>query len=157
MGLVIWGLRETREIINPVTVLATEADLQAIDWIGQNTPEEATFFINLAPWQGNIYRGVDGGWWIPLLSGRKTILPPALYVQGEADYVLAVNDLSRRVADIKGCAEPFWELVRGGGITHVYLHSDLGSLQPNALVDCQGITPIYEKNQVHIYEVDAGS
>ncbi|MFQ5616957.1 MAG: DUF6541 family protein, partial [Anaerolineales bacterium] len=134
VGLLAWGVWETRTIVNPVTVLATQADVQAMEWIRQNTPEDAVFFTNVALWQEGAYRGLDGGWWITPLTGRTTLLPPVLYIQGAPDYVLGINDLAGRAAQIQGCAaafaaasaaanagDEFWALVEDAGITHVYL------------------------------------
>jgi len=71
----LWGLVETAKIIRPVTVFAGRDDLQAIRWIKEKTPPEGRFLINVTPWEWNLYRGTDGGWWITPLTGRWTSLP----------------------------------------------------------------------------------
>jgi hypothetical protein len=152
-GLLIWGLKETRGIVNPTTVLATEADLHAIEWIEQNTPTDARFLINVAYWQDNAYRGVDGGWWIPLLSGRETLLPPVLYGWGERDYVGRVNELAKNVSQLQTCSPEFWELVEANDVNYIYLGKNVGSLQPSALQDCAGLTGIYAAEGVFIYQI----
>ena len=86
MLLCAWGLRETWSIVPPVTVLASKADMEAITWIKEHVPSNARFLINVELWQGKIYRGVDGGAWIALLSGRETILPPITYAWGDRGY-----------------------------------------------------------------------
>ncbi|MEZ4714387.1 MAG: hypothetical protein R3A44_44815 [Caldilineaceae bacterium] len=78
LALLFWGMGSTRNIVRPETVIATAADVAAIEWLAANTPADATFLIDAAPWQG-FWRGVDGGWWITPLTGRRTTPPPIAY------------------------------------------------------------------------------
>jgi len=50
-ALVGWGIWGTRMVINSATILATKADLEAVNWIDRNTPEKARFLINVSHWQ----------------------------------------------------------------------------------------------------------
>jgi hypothetical protein len=152
IGILAWGMRDTISIVNPATVLADADDRSALDWIAGNTPEEAVFLINATPWQGGAYRGVDGGWWIPPLTGRQTSLPPALYLDGELEYVLAILDRARRMAAIEGCGPDLAELIEETGATHIYLHQGRGALQPGALAGCEGVAPVYSEGEVFIFE-----
>ncbi len=79
VGLAGWGLWETRDIVNPVTVLVEPADLKALRWVQQQTPPDARFFINSTPWAVGLYRGVDGGYWLMPYTGRFALVPPLLY------------------------------------------------------------------------------
>ena len=87
----LWGLVETATIIRPVTVFAGADDLRAIHWIKERTPPEGRFLINVTPWEWNLYRGTDGGWWITPLTGRWTSLPPLIYGFGEKEVIEEVN------------------------------------------------------------------
>lgn len=151
--LLVWGLRETGAIINPSTVLADSADLQALHWIETNTPPQARFFINVTPWQYGLYRGVDGGWWITPITGRQTLLPPVLYSAGDPDYVEQVNALAERAAGLQDCGQEFWDLVREAGLTHLYLRQGRGSLSPSSLPACPGLEPIYAQEGVFLFEI----
>ena len=148
-----WGIWTTRSMLNASTVLATQADLQAIRWIDSNLPKEARFLINVSHWQSGIYRGVDGGWWITPLTGRQTSLPVALYAMGEKKYVDQVKDLAERTSRLQGCTPEFWEITRAMRITHIYLSKDKGSLQPNNLENCPNLELIYEAGGVFVYRV----
>jgi hypothetical protein len=150
--LVWWGVSETRNIINPVTVLAGAPDLRALHWIDENAPRDAVFLINTAGWQGGSYRGVDGGWWIMPLTGRQTILPPALYLHGSTAYASAVNETARRAAALSACDDALWGLVRDTGATHAYIQFGVGALQPGALAGCTGTRLVYEGEGVYIFE-----
>ena len=152
-ALVGWGIWDTRKVINSATILATKADLAALNWIDQNIPEEARFLINVSHWQYGSYRGVDGGWWITPLTNRNTILPNALYAMGESEYKNQVNSLAARVSQIEGCTTEFWDLVSEQGLTHIYLKQGLGSMQTSHFENCQNVELIYDKDHVYVYRI----
>jgi hypothetical protein len=49
----------------------TDADRKAMEWIKQNTPEDALFAINTHFWLPNSPHGSDGGYWIPYFAERE--------------------------------------------------------------------------------------
>lgn len=149
-GLGIW---QTRSIINQSTVLATDADLKAFDWIRENTPFNALFFIAISHWQYGIYRGSDGGWWITPITGRGTILPPALYPLGETGYVEQVNRRAAAASQAKACSPEFWQLVRSEGMSYVYVTGEADSDQQLSMRTCGGVSLVYSNERVSIYEI----
>ncbi len=152
-SLLAWGWVETHSIVNPTTILATSADVQAMEWISKNTPVEARFFINVTQWQYGTYRGVDGGWWIHILTGRWVFLPPVIYATGEREYILSVNALAEQASQIQACTPEFRRLIQKVGFTHIYLVEGRGALQPEALQDCAFVELIYSDDAVFIYKV----
>ena len=152
-ALVGWGIWGTRMVINSATILATKADLEAVNWIDRNTPEEARFLINVSHWQYDSYRGVDGGWWITPLTNRYTILPNAMSAMGDSEYKNQVNSLAAQVSQIEGCTPEFWDLVSEQGLTHIYLKQGLGSMQTSHFENCQNVELIYEKDGVYLYRI----
>ena len=152
-ALVGWGIWGTRMVINSTTILATNADLEAVNWIDRNTPAEARFLFNVSHWQYGSYRSVDGGWWITPLTNRNTILPNALYAMGDSDYKNQVNSLAAQVSQIEGCTPEFWDLVIEQGLTHIYLKQGLGSMQTSHFENCQNVELIYEKDGVYLYRI----
>ncbi len=150
IGLGIW---QTRSIINQSTVLATDADLQALEWIEKNTPASARFFIAVNHWQYGIYRGSDGGWWITPITGRETILPPALYPLGETRYVEQVSRRAAAASQIELCSSEFWQMVRSEGLTHVYVTGELDSDQQLSMRICGGVSLVFSNERVSIYEI----
>lgn len=151
--MTVWGMWTTRSIINPSTVLATQADLQAIQWIANNTPPDARFLINVTYWQAGNYRGVDGGWWITPITGRGTQLPVALYPAGDRDYIKQVNDLAVKVSQLQTCSPEFWDVIHSNSLTYIYINSDRGSLQADHLDGCSHLKLVYAENEVSIYQV----
>ncbi|HEY5573562.1 MAG TPA: DUF6541 family protein [Anaerolineales bacterium] len=154
LSLLLWGVRDTGAILNPATVFATGADLQAMHWITENTPSQARFFINVAPWQYGTYRGVDGGWWVHPLTGRQTLLPPVMYILGEPEYLQQINKFAEQASKLeKGCSSEFQDLLQAAGLTHVYLVQEHGLLQPVQLQGCPYLSQVYQHQGVSIYQV----
>lgn len=141
----------TRQVVNPVTVIGDAADRAALDWVQNNTPPGARFYINSTPWLRDIYRGVDGGYWMMPYTGRGTLVPPALYAW-QGDTVLAqVKGWAQRSAGITGCSAEFWDLMREANLGFVYLREGRGALQPSMLADCPRLMEVYNRDGVHIY------
>lgn len=154
LGLTGWGAWSTRDVLNPSTIFTDAADVQALNWVAENTPEDARFLFNTTIWMGEMYRGVDGGYWIQPVTGRGTILPPVLYTYGAPDYIAQINDWSARASRLTGCDEDFWSLVQDAKINFVYIHEGQGSLQPAALVNCPQLVQVYRRDRVYIYEIN---
>ena len=156
LGLCVWGAMDTLDILNSTTILADRADRQGLIWIQEHTPTDARFFINVTPWQGGIYRGVDGGWWILPLTGRWMLLPPVVYAWGDKSYFDQINTWAGSASTLKDCGTDFWKLVHDAHLTYVYLHQGSGSLQPEGLKACSGLTPVYQLGGVFIYTIQNG-
>jgi hypothetical protein len=152
-GLCGYGIWDTRDIVNPVTILADAADRAALIWIQANTPPDARFLTNETYWQAGLYRGVDGGWWLLPAAGRQTVLPPALYGMGADAYVQSIIATAKQVALLNGCSPAFWQIARTEQVKYLYLHEGRGSMQPAAFMDCAGLTLVYQKNGVSVFLV----
>jgi len=150
----LWGLVETAKIIRPVTVFAGTDDLQAIRWIKEKTPPEGRFLINVTPWEWNLYRGTDGGWWITPLTGRWTSLPTLFYGFGEKEWIEEVNRRAVKTLQTRPGEPDWWRLIREEGITHIYSHSGAEALPPEILLTCPGLKMEYRHGQVYIFKIN---
>lgn len=90
-ALGVWLATQFQSVVRSDTVLASAADLRAIQWVAQATPPDARFVVNSAPWLYAVSRGADGGWWLLPLAGRHTSTPPVVYNYGSPAYVQAVE------------------------------------------------------------------
>lgn len=154
VGLAAYGAWQLRDIVNPVTDLATAADLPALQWAEQNTPPDARFLINATPWLNGVYRGTDAGWWLMPFAGRWTSTPPALYNYGTVE-------LNREVAARSGVvagAQPdgtqsLDQLIKAQHITHIFLGSKGGPLRGEMFWGRPQYRPVYDQSGVLIFEV----
>jgi hypothetical protein len=134
VGLISWatlqGMAAQIAMANPVTVLAEQADAQAIDWIGKNTPAASIFLISGWEWSPGIWSGSDGGAWLWPLIGRRTTLPPVDYIEA-ADLKREVNQFNQQASGLKVAGSPeMLALLRANGITHVFIGARGGFLKP---------------------------
>jgi len=160
----LWGAGGMLSIVNPATVLATRDDMAAMDWICRHAPSDARFLINVRHWQGGTYVGNDGGYWIPLLTGRDTILAPAVYIYGSAEYVKGINDLAEEIVAIESFDEVEGrrssrdfprtrQLLDDNGVTHVYIGARGGSIIPQMLIGSSYCSPVYSNGAVWIFQL----
>jgi hypothetical protein len=154
-GLLGWGLRETRSVVNSGTNFVTTSDIAALEWVKVNTAPTARFYINSVLWQGPVYRGVDGGYWLLPYTGRASLVPPVWYMLGDPIEASKINEWALRSAKLDGCPPALWEMIRSVNLTHLYLRSGVGSLQPEELSDCPRLRLVYQRGGVFIYEVPA--
>lgn len=150
----VWGMRDTRNVLNQTTLIANRSDLAALDWIQAHIPADARFYINSTLWQGNTYRGVDGGYWLMPYTGHTSMVPPALYTTASADFVEEINRWAKAAEQINGCTAAFWNVVEDARLTHIYIHRGKGNLQPLSLENCPGTQVIYHNEEVVIYKID---
>ena len=151
------------KIVDPARVLVTRPDMQAMEWIQQNTPEDSLFLVEGYFYEGYSAIGSDAGWWIPLLAGRSNNMPPQYALLSERPtepgYSKAVVDLVLLLEDTgPGTAEGSKTLCNWG-FTHAYIGQGQGEVgYPwTALVsapdldDSPAFSQVYKRDLVSIY------
>ena len=158
VAVALLGGLDMLSIVNPACILVTRDDVAAMEWIRENTPEESRFLINARYWQWGLYVGTDGGYWIPLLAGRKTTLPPVVYGFISRQYIAEVNALVRPIASParprQALLEDEWvrRLLDERGVTHVYIGARGGSIRPGMVLDNPYWRLVYSNGAVWIFE-----
>ena len=154
-GWTVWGFLLNTDTINSKTVLVTETDMEALDWVAENTPPDARFFINTAYWLNNAYRGVDGGGWLLPYAERWSLVPTVFYgYSPDKEYVRQTLDWGERASQITTCSEDFWALVDEAELSWIYIREGVGELQPENLENCEGITNTYTNGDIAIFRID---
>jgi hypothetical protein len=145
--------------------LALQPDVEAMAWIRENTPEDAQFLVNsFFAYGGSVIVGSDGGWWMPILGGRKNTVPPLNYSAEQGpwpEYRLWINELTHLI-QARGVDDPETvQELRERGITHVYVGQQQGRvnyggphvLSPEVLRDSPYYRSIYHQDQVWVFEL----
>jgi hypothetical protein len=155
LGLAFWGASGMTTIVNPTTILATHADRAALLWIRDNIPSSARFVVNARQWMEGIYAGSDGGYWIPVLTDRESLLPPVLYASAlPRDAVEERNALLARLASARNLDDPALRAeLTAQGVTHLYIREGVGSLQSAGIDGREFVQLCYRQNGVSIYEL----
>jgi hypothetical protein len=153
-GWIAWSYPKLHDIVNPSTVLVTEADIDALDWVAANTPEGARFFINTAHWQSGQYRGVDGGGWLLPYAGRWALVPTVFYgFSPDAAYIAELRAWGLAASQVSTCSEDFWALAAEAELDWVYLRTGVGRLQPGSLEGCVGVAEAYRNESVVVFRL----
>ncbi len=142
------------DIVNPVTVLAAEEDLDGLAWAREHTPPDALFVVNTGVWQAPMRYGTDAGWWLNVVADRRTTLPSLLYLMGGMDYFEGLNALAVAVEEAESVDDPaLLARLQEAGVTHVYVGARGGHLLPRDLDPSSHYRALYTHGPVRIYEV----
>ena len=157
VGLTLAGIAQVRYIAGltePQNGFVREADLEAMHWIGENIPADAVFTIEAFFWTPRVAHGLDAGYWIPLLTGRETSVPPEPYASdGSPAYIAHVNQLIRALGEPTN-PDRLWNTLEGYGITHIYIGSRPTERDPEFfLQDPRHFELLYSKDDVWIFKV----
>jgi hypothetical protein len=151
--LLVLGITQTRKLINSGTIIADAADRRALEWVDNNTPLDARFYINSTIWSWNIYRGVDGGYWLMPFAGRFSLVPPSVYTWMSPQNAAQIEDWAKRSAKLTGCTPEFWDIVREANLSYVYVRAGKGSLQPGPLESCPRLQRVYNLDGIAIFHI----
>lgn len=120
-----WGIHQQQQLAAPATYqLFTPADAAAMDWISQETDPDAQFFVNsFTAYEGTLYAGSDGGWWLPFMTGRMSNLPPLTYGSEAGispDYARSIFELNAAIQQLPLDTAETAALLRAFGFDYVY-------------------------------------
>ena len=145
--------------------LVTRPDLRAMKWIQENTTLGETFLVNsFFAYSNSLVVGSDGGWWLPVLTGRKSTLPPITYGIEEGangSSYKDTNDFYREIQN-KGVTHPdVIKMLKERGIKYIYLGQRQGSvnyagpklLDPQILLRDPNFEVKYNQDRVWIFEL----
>ncbi|MFQ5592601.1 MAG: glycosyltransferase family 39 protein [Anaerolineae bacterium] len=138
--------------------LVTPADMEAMQWIRDNTPADAKFLVNsLTAFGGHTIVGDDAGWWIPYFTGRRTMVPPATYGMETSDilnYPGQVEAFYRNITTHPLDSPRAADVLRAQGITHIYIGAaGNGLLDPAILRQSPFYYPVYDRDGAMIFQV----
>ncbi|HSM57114.1 MAG TPA: hypothetical protein VK879_13255, partial [Candidatus Sulfomarinibacteraceae bacterium] len=153
-ALLLFGLRQQIDILNPVTRLARPADVAGIAWMDENVSPAATIAINSWRWLGGTWAGSDGGAWLAPLTGRATTTPPADYIYNRemVQQVTAFNQAAEAVEDWSDPAAAEW--LREEGVTHIFVGRRGGFFDPAELLRNPALALLYDYDGVFIFAVE---
>ncbi len=151
--LSLLGAQKLLPILNPVTLLARQADLPAIHWIEKHVPTEATVLINPFAWGYGLYAGNDGGFWITPLAGRKTIPPPILYGLGKNRKVVTeLTEFTRQAIDLSKDPVGLHALMQAQQVDYLYCGVRGGVFNPALFTSSPLFETVYNQDGVWVFK-----
>jgi hypothetical protein len=153
-----YGVRRDLKIIALDNGFVRAGDVLAMTWVKQKIPQDALFYIATNFWTPTVAHGLEGGYYLPLLAGRQTIMPLQNYASdGTADYI---NEVNQRLRDLNAAADApaLAQTMRAYGITHVYLGERPTPVNPQTFLDDPAdFELLYDADHVLIFAVRAES
>lgn len=157
VAMVVTGLyavqRDVR-LVEPENIFVREGDLAAMQWVREEIPADALFYIAATFWTPGVAHGLDGGYYLPLLAARQTIMPPQHYASdGSGEFRNLVN---RRLHDLNAAqdADALWQVMNQYAITHIYIGVRETPLDPGFFAARPDLfVPLYEEGRVRVFQV----
>ena len=149
-----WAAWAIRDIVTEKTVLAGAKDLKAIEWVRTNVPRSARFAVRSQAWIQGTWIGRDGGYWIPVLTDRESVLPPPLYSmirdRREIERIDAFHRLFSEAATLEG---PIEKALVDAGVTHLFIGEAAGPLNAESVRRSPLARTVYEDGPVAVFEI----
>lgn len=150
----VWGaLDMSRHGLEPSRYLVSNEDLAAMGWVREHTPADAVFAVGATFWLSTAVTGNDAGYWLPYVAGRKTLVPPMVYInEGDATYVARANHAVKTLAQATTSSD-LVDALRREGATHIYLARQHEQPWQAALMDAERFELLYDAGGVRVYRV----
>lgn len=150
----IYSVQRDQELVAPENGFVLPEDLAAMEWIRQEIPPDALFYIATSFWTPTVAHGLEAGYYLPLLAGRQTIMPLQNYASdGTMEYRSLVN---QRLRDLAAAPDmhTLAQTMRAYGISHVYIGARPTHLNPQSFVDAPAdFDLLYNEGGVWIFAV----
>ncbi len=168
----LWGMTFQPAILDESRGrMVSGVDVEAFDWIKQNTDKDASFLISGFPCFGGPLCGNDAGWWLTYVTGRSSSIPPLPYttettrpvdfrVKLQAFYgslrQLPTQNGQPVVIDLT--TPEAIKLIRDKGYTHVFIGdlrfpSGSDRLDADKLTDSPAFGLVYARGNARVYVV----
>lgn len=155
-SLSVVGLYTTLKYPVPIYRFLTVSDLKAFDYIKEELPADAKFMVNLYrfPFSDLLMIGSDAGYWIPLLTGRQTVVPPMVFNIERTNSQNFADDL-RQLENLKGqlTTDESLSLLAKDNVQYVYIGERGGLIQASELMQSSHYKLLYEAAPVYIFEI----
>jgi hypothetical protein len=136
----------------------TPEDVKAMQWIRENTPEDALFAVNTYFWLPQAPHGTDAGYWIPYFTGRRTTAGVMLLHLGFKDYKSKIVSASQSVEQLEDDLLALSDL-RAQGVDYIYIgrKGDFSGsgLKADELNRIQGVNQLYRNGSVTILQISS--
>lgn len=162
----LWGTRQRlKDVRAQQHALMTAADEQAIAWIEANIPDSPRFLVNsFFAFGDTLIVGSDAGWWLPLLAGIQTNVPPLNYGMEQGPfpgYRQWVNELTAQIQEKGLDHRKVLAMLKERGFSHVYIGAQGGRVNnpgfvfdPDLMAASGAYRPVYHQDNVWIFEIN---
>jgi len=144
--------------IEPYRYFVTPEDVEAMQWINENTPEDAVFAVNTYFWLPQMPHGTDAGYWIPYFTGRRITAGVMLLSLGSSEYRSRIVEISQSVERLGNDPQVVSDL-QAREVDYIYIgqRGDFSEPGLNAeqLSQVQGVKQLYRNGKVTIFQISS--
>jgi hypothetical protein len=138
--------------------------MSAISWMKEHLTDSPRILVNsFFAYGDTLIAGSDAGWWLPLLAGMQTTLPPLNYgmeLGPFPEYRQWINELTAEI-QAKGIDDPrVLDMLAERGVTHVFIGQQEGKVNnahplitAESLLDSPNYQQVFNLDQVRIFEI----
>jgi len=158
VGLVVilsfFSVPKMLPLLNPITMLVRDDDLESMNWINTHIPSEEPILIQPFLWGYGLYSGSDGGTWIPALAQRASLPPPVLFAMTSTpSQIKRINTIAQRTIEYSAKPGELANWMNLNGINYIYLGGRGGNISPWVLFQSNYFHLIYHHQSVFIFQV----
>ncbi len=132
-----------------------KTDVIAMEWIRQNVPTNGAFVADFTEfdWSPNWIVGIGPGYWIPLLTGRSSLIPPMIYPIESMDRNVQEDlDLLQRVYDSQDVSDRL-RILKQSRATYIFTGNWSTLFPPQQLSQTGDVKLIYRFDDVWVFEL----
>jgi len=149
-----WGVRDKlARGIEPWRYLVSDADVQAMQWVREQTPEDALFAIGTDFWQEAAATGNDAGFWLPYIARRGTTIPPMIYINEADPAQVAATNVALHALNASESSQALAAALQATGADYVYLGNRVEQRWRDILSDPSYFESVYAHDGIAIYRV----
>lgn len=155
------GIAKSETILQTSTAaFVRKCDMQASQWIREHTPQDAIFMINTYafPFAPRFIIGIDGGYWLPLLADRLTIVPPMSY-QSEMFDSAKTEKTMVRLHNLGGhlTSPEAIEALLNANVSYVYSGGNGGLIRINEMLNSSDYELEYQNETCYVFKIISGN
>jgi len=147
--IAIFGLTARQSVPSLCCQLASKHDIETMGWIDKSVSPSSTVGIAAIQWENGQAVGVDGGYWIKALIGKKTTLPSLLYGFGDAHAQAATT---KRAIDVDTTIRAQGDICRLN-IDYVYMGGNSSSFEFPILETSPYLVLAYRNGSTAVFQV----
>jgi len=140
-------------LLNPNQVFVTPADEKAARWISAHLPEDARFAVRPFFATPVVVAGIDGGYWLPYLTGRQVSVPPmSYYAEGDLKYLERVFEFFREWRQMQSISDLI-TILRRYDFAYVYIGASNPDNRREILLYAPEFEVLYDSDGVAILKL----
>jgi hypothetical protein len=150
----VWAAWSMRNLVGGTTVLASARDLKALEWVRAQAPKNTRFAIRPRLWIQGTWIGLDGGYWLSVLTDCASTLPPALYpFLRDRRAIEKIDAFQQLLAQATSLDGPVERAFAERGVTHLFVGEAAGALSADGVRLSPRARAVYEDGPVAVFEI----